>query len=56
MMHAKLELIELIYNAYHGDLMSAVEGGPARVDLERMSEGQLWAIAIDMDLMGAENE
>ena len=52
MMHAKLELIELIYNAYHGDLMSAVEGGPARVDLERMSEGQLWAIAIDMELTG----
>jgi hypothetical protein len=50
----KSELINLILEAFNLDLESTVNPGPTFKDLEILNTGQLWAIALDMELL--ENE
>ena len=48
----KRELINLIFNYFNNDLESVLGEGPSINDLENLKESQLWAIAIDMDILG----
>ena len=52
-MHKK-ELIKLIFDAYNYDLDSVVNPIPTIDDLLNLSTSQLWAIAIDLDILGDE--
>jgi glucose dehydrogenase len=49
----KEQLIKLIFDAYDNDLESTVNPIPID-DLLHLSMSQLWAIAIDLDLLGDE--
>jgi len=50
----KLKLINLILDAYNFDLESTVNPSPIFEDLNILNTGQLWAIALDLDLLGDE--
>ena len=50
----KEELIKLIFNAYYYDLDSVVNPIPTIDNLLNLSTSQLWAIAIDLDILGDE--
>ena len=50
----KEELIKLIFDAYNYDLDSVVNPIPTIDDLLNLSTSQLWAIAIDLDILGDE--
>ena len=50
----KDQLIQLIFDAYNYDLDAAVNPSPTTEDLSKLSTSQLWAIAIDLDLLGDE--
>ena len=50
----KEELIKLIFDAYDNDLDAAVNPSPTIYNLLNLSTSQLWAIAIDLDLLGDE--
>ena len=50
----KQQLIKLIFNAYNYDLDAAVNPSPTIDNLLNLSMSQLWAIAIDLDILGDE--
>ena len=50
----KKELIKLIFDAYNLDLESTVNPTPTIENLLNLKESQLWAIAIDLELLGDE--
>ena len=50
----KEQLINLIFDAYNYDLEAAVNPSPKIDDLLNLSTSQLWAIAIDLDILGGE--
>ena len=50
----KEELIKLIFDAYNYDLDSSVNPSPTIDNLLNLSTSQLWAIAIDLDILGDE--
>lgn len=50
----KQQLIKLIFNAYNYDLDAAVNPSPTIDDLLNLSMSQLWAIALDLDILGDE--
>ena len=50
----KEELIKLIFDAYNYDLEAAVNPIPTIDNLLNLSTSQLWAIAIDLDILGDE--
>jgi len=50
----KSELINLIFEAYNSDLESTVNQIPSIENLLNLSTSQLWAIAIDLELLGDE--
>ena len=50
----KDQLIKLIFDAYNYDLDSLVNPSPTIDDLLNLSTSQLWAIAIDLDILGDE--
>jgi len=50
----KNELIKLIFEAYNSDLESTVNPIPSIENLLNLSTSQLWAIAIDLELLGDE--
>jgi len=50
----KSELIKLIFEAYNSDLESTVNQIPSIENLLNLSTSQLWAIAIDLELLGDE--
>jgi hypothetical protein len=50
----KKELINLIFDAYYYDLDATVNPSPTIDDLLNLSTSQLWAIAIDLDILGDE--
>ena len=50
----KDQLIKLIFNAYNYDLDAAVNPSPTIDELLNLSTSQLWAIAIDLDILGDE--
>ena len=50
----KEELIKLIFNAYNYDLDAAVNPIPTIENLLNLSTSQLWAIALDLDILGDE--
>ena len=50
----KSELVKLIFEAYNSDLDSTVNPIPSIENLLNLSTSQLWAIALDMELL--ENE
>ena len=50
----KEQLIKLIFDAYNYDLEAAANPSPTIDNLLNLSTSQLWAIAIDLDLLGDE--
>jgi len=50
----KKELINLIFDAYNYDLESTVNPSATIDELLNLSTSQLWAIAIDLDILGDE--
>lgn len=50
----KDQLINLIFEAYNYDLDAAANPIPTVDNLLNLSTSQLWAIAIDLDLLGDE--
>lgn len=50
----KEQLIKLIFNAYYYDLDATVNPVPTIDNLLNLSTSQLWAIAIDLDILGDE--
>ena len=50
----KEELIKLIFDAYYYDLEAVVNPGPTIDNLLNLSTSQLWAIALDLDILGDE--
>jgi len=50
----KSELIKLIFEAYNLDLESTVNPVPSIDNLLNLSTSQLWAIALDLELLGSE--
>lgn len=50
----KTELISIIYDYFNSDLESIQGESPSMEDLEQLKESQLWAIAIDLELLGDE--
>lgn len=50
----KSELIKLIFEAYNSDLESTVNPIPSVENLLNLSTSQLWAIAIDLEILGDE--
>ena len=50
----KEQLIQLIFNAYNYDLEATVNPSPTIENLLNLSISQLWAIAIDLDILGDE--
>jgi len=50
----KSELIKIIFEAYNSDLESTVNPTPTIDNLLNLSESQLWAIALDLELLGDE--
>ena len=50
----KEELINLIFEAYNYDLEAAVNPSPTIENLLNLSTSQLWAIALDLDILGDE--
>jgi hypothetical protein len=50
----KSELIKLIFDVYNFDLESTVNPTPTIDNLLNLSESQLWAIALDLELLGDE--
>ena len=50
----KEELIKLIFDAYYYDLEATVNPSPTIDNLLNLSTDQLWAIAIDLDILGDE--
>ena len=50
----KDQLINLIFEAYNYDLDAAVNPIPTIDDLANLSTSQLWAIALDLDILGDE--
>ena len=50
----KDQLIKLIFDAYNYDLEAAVNPSPSIDNLLNLSTSQLWAIAIDIDILGDE--
>jgi len=51
---SKSELIKLIFDAYNLDLESTVNPAPTIENLLNLSDSQLWAIAIDLEILGDE--
>jgi len=50
----KKELISIIHDYFNSDLESIQGENPSIQDLEQLRESQLWAIAIDLELLGDE--
>ena len=50
----KEELIKLIFDAYNYDLEATVNPSPTIDNLLNLSTSQLWAIALDLDILGDE--
>jgi len=50
----KSELVKLIFEAYNSDLESTVNQIPSIENLLNLSDSQLWAIAIDFEILGDE--
>ena len=50
----KQQLIQIIFNHFNDDLASIQGEFPTMKDLEALRESQLWAIAIDLEILGDE--